>query len=328
MRDSKDMLSVGDCIATMNSKQYADSFTNQYGMVDFNKDGTRPWGMRYKVSDQKFGVLAGKSLNPLIYRGENKEYSDFLPSAKRSYTKTDHIKKEKFLSVYQETPYYQYGITYTDNFGYHMEMDLEAVAQHYGFKTVYLDITRQRDVAEFFAYTYYDNGKYYPITDFTQYSPCIYTADLHDIYDQKPSSLKLISGQIALRPCRQFAMAINLAGNFGCKHLFEREILPKNPNRSKEIYERLHTYLFPKKDILSDIANAILMEDKIDENTKFKFVMDVNGKNERRYNSINSVTVTDNALDFQIKSEMQENIEKIFQPMLESTAYRGCARSL
>ncbi len=323
----KDMMSFENCILTMNPKQYADSPINQYGMVDFNKDGTRPWGMCYKISNQKFGVLAGKSLNPLIYRGENKEYPDFLPSAKRGcHEKSDYIKKEKFLAVYKETPYYQYGMTYINDFGYHMEIDLEAIAQHYGFKTDYLDITRSRTIAEFFAYTYYDNGKYYPITDFTQYSPCIYTADLHDIYKQSPSSLKLISGQIALRPCRQFAMAIS--EGFDCKPLFQKELLPQNPNRAREIYERLNTYLFPYGDILGAIADAILMENNIDENTKFEFIMDVNGKIERRFNTANSNTATGNTLDSNIQRELQSNIEKIFQPMLRSTAYRGCARSL
>ncbi len=133
MGDNRDMMSFDDCILTMNPKQYADSPINQYGMVDFNKDGTRPWGVCYKISNQKFGVLAGKSLNPLIYRGEHKEYDHFVPSAKRGCReKLDFIKKEKFLSVYKETPYYQYGMTYINDFGYHMEIDLEAIAQQFG----------------------------------------------------------------------------------------------------------------------------------------------------------------------------------------------------
>lgn len=227
--DCKDMMSFEEFILTMNPKEYADVPVNQYGMTDFSIDGRSPWLVRYKVSNEKFGVLAGKNLNPLIFRGENKEYKYFLPSAKRGpYTKSDHIKKEKFLSVYKETPYYKYGMSYTDNFGYHMEIDLEAVAQHYGFKTNYLDVTRSRDVAEFFAYTYYDKGEYHPITDFTKYTPCIYTADLHDIYKQRPSSLKLISGQIALRPCTQFAMAVDVEDDFDCKLLFQKEMLPKD----------------------------------------------------------------------------------------------------
>lgn len=73
----KDMLSFEDCIFTMNPKEYADCPIYQYGMVDFNEDGKSPCGMRYKVSDNKFGVLAGKSLNPLIFRGENMEYEHF-----------------------------------------------------------------------------------------------------------------------------------------------------------------------------------------------------------------------------------------------------------
>lgn len=76
------------------------------------------------------------------------------------------------------------------------------------------------------------------------------------------------------------------------------------------------------------INDAILIENNIDENTKFEFVMDVNGKIERKYNQVNSSTDTDNVLDLKIKSEMQRNIEKIFQPMLENTAYRGCAKNI
>lgn len=52
-------------------------------------------------------------------------------------------------------------------YGNKFEFDLEALAQHYNFKTNYLDVTRDREVVEFFAYTYIDdNGKYQPRTDF------------------------------------------------------------------------------------------------------------------------------------------------------------------
>ncbi len=325
--ENKDMMSFKDCIATMNPAYYADAPVNCYGMVDLNKDGTRPWGMRYKVSEHKFGVLAGRSLNPLIYRGENKEYEHFLPSVRRGeYIDSDRIRKEQFLSVYKETPYYQYGKNYTDSFGYHMELDLEAVAQHYGFKTDYLDITRLREVAEFFAYTYCDKEGYHPITDFTEYCPCVYTADLHDIYNYNPHSLKMISGQIALRPCVQGAMAI--IQSYDCKSLFHKEILPRDPHRSREIFERRHTYLFPNQDVLSEIANTILMEDKIDYSTRLYFVMGGDGKIDRSYNKSTSNNETRDSLDLKIKKIMKDDVEMIFRPLLAETGHRECTRSL
>ena len=255
----KDLMSFQDCVYLMNPREYADAPVNSVGITDFNPDGKMPWGMRYKISDQEFGILAGKSLNPFIYRGENKEYKRFTPSSQRgSYTILDMKIKDMFKELYRDTLYYKFANSCKDSFGYSMQVDFEAIAQHYGFKTNYVDITRIRDVAEFFAYTYYDHGTYYPITDFSEYCPCLYTADLHDFYREKLNSIKLISGQIALRPCSQRAMAIDNFDGYDCKSLFKKEILPKDKKIAEEIYERNYNLLFPEGDILKEIADMLL----------------------------------------------------------------------
>lgn len=292
----KDMMSFEECVSLMNKKKYPDAPVNEYGMTDFNKEGKRPWGVRYKISYQEFGILAGKSLNPLIYRGENKEYKYFIPSAKRGiYSALDKKKLEIFLSIYKKTPYYKLGESYRDIFNYKMKLDLEAIAQHYGFKTNYIDITRLREIAEFFAYTYYDKDGYHPITDFTEYTPCLYIADLHDVYKEKLEAIKLISGQIALRPCNQAAMAIDICDYEDCKKIFQKEILPKDKNKAKEVYEKNCKKLFSSDDALGNIAELI---------------------------HAGNISDSSKLLNDKIIEEMKEHVESYFLPLLNQTNCR------
>jgi hypothetical protein len=80
-------------------------------------------------------------------------------------------------------------------YGNKFEFDLEALAQHYNFKTNYLDVTRDIEVAEFFAYTYIDDtGKYQPITNFdsNNYKLHLYRVNIYDVMRYKPNLLKIV----------------------------------------------------------------------------------------------------------------------------------------
>lgn len=145
----------------LNETLYPNSSVNRDGVRDTDRNGKRPWGIFFKEDEQHFGIWPGKSLNPYIYRGENKHYDDFIPSIQRGnyinypYDKcVDVIKKYEFIRIFKQSPYYHFG-NKIQAFNLHMKFDFEAIGQHYSFPTNYIDITRRKSIAYFFAYTYY-----------------------------------------------------------------------------------------------------------------------------------------------------------------------------
>ena len=130
-----------------------------------------------------------------------------------------------------------------------LDIDAEAIAQHYGFASNYLDLTRDENVAKFFAYTYEDKetGGYKLIENFEQYSPTLYKANIIDIY--KKYGCEPIGFQPFLRPIKQWALAVNLGANYkGAKGLFERYKLT-DTEEAKRIFDYFKggELLFPKE---------------------------------------------------------------------------------
>ena len=151
---------------------------------------------------------------------------------------------------------------------YNFEFDLDAIAQHYEFKTNYLDITMNREVAEFFAYTYVDNnGEYKPITDFKKYHPIIYRAGLDELIRYSPDKIKIVGFQAVLRPLLQQAMAIKIEEQNDNlkKQFFKVEELEQSSKKANEVYNKFHGgYDLLKPDAMNTLkeqlnfANAFL----------------------------------------------------------------------
>ena len=111
--------------------------------------------------DHKLGIYIGRQTNPYIYRGENKLYRKFTPSAQRNKQKTDTdkckqcvnwIKKQEFIEFFKSTPYFN-RIEGFSVYDFLFHFDFEALAQHYEFISNYIDITTYLHIAMFFAYT-------------------------------------------------------------------------------------------------------------------------------------------------------------------------------
>ncbi len=97
-------------------------------------------------------------MNSTIYylEGKIKNYPTFSPSFKRiKKTKepikhcTEWIKKEEFKELFTRTPYFERLPKEIGCMGLDFDFDLEALAQHYEFKTNYLDITKNFTIALF-----------------------------------------------------------------------------------------------------------------------------------------------------------------------------------
>ena len=250
-----------------------------YALSDINTWGGYTDPNRYDVffinnNPNEFGVIIGHEFSPFIYRGQTHN-KPFVPTANRFrfWKKEDKInkciawvKKQEFIQLFKDTPYY----ARCQNFevlNCKFRFDMEAIAQHYGFISNYLDITRDLFVALFFAYTYVDeNGQYKPIDNFRKYKPILFVGNLKKIFSKYPNCLKIIGFQALLRPCVQKAMAIEILKKEKIKPLFEKIKLPKSYAIACEIFKRANGGLniFPKNDIIYHCAKQIKERKSLD----------------------------------------------------------------
>ncbi len=253
-QDNQDMflLSSRDYIGLLNDDDTAYSLINKNGLITT----ADVQGTFVSTSDGVFTIAAGNEFNPLVYRGQNKDY-DFIPSSKRYELSNgeerirhaiDWIKKKEFLTLFVTTPYSKR----IENFKVldcNYKFDLEAVAQNYNFVSDYLDMTRNLMAAYFFAYTYVDakTGKIVPVEDFSEYSPTLYIANIAKLYEYAPEAVQSIGMQALLRPKTQFTMSLNVGENFDIKSLFKKVELPKNPAVSRNLFAQFRggEMLFP-----------------------------------------------------------------------------------
>lgn len=219
----------------------------------------------------KFGILlGGRESQSIVFRGQNKIYEKFIPSAKRLQVETDkcieYIKKQEFLDLFKRTPYYSRCRKFRV-LDCVYDFDFEALAQHYGFISDYIDITRNLNIALFFAYCKYNgDGLYEPILDFSGYDPVLYVSNVYWIHKDSLGKIKIIGFQAALRPLKQCAMALDVRNDddfikyFNCYHL------PKDPEISNYIYNTMNggKFIFPD-DIVSKLAKNVMENKQLQE---------------------------------------------------------------
>lgn len=253
------------------SIDYAESFITPHNLVASPQGQFS--GTYIKTGKETFGILLGEEFNPFLYRGENKKYSDFVPSAQRYNTSDadaevkrciDWIKKQEFFELFKKSPYYSRCKKFSV-LDCLYDFDLEAVAQHYGFVTNYIDVTKDLFTALFFAYTYIDADGYHPITDFESYCPMLYTANMQTFTDAVLDQIKIIGFQSVLRPFKQTAMALDVSAK-GVKQFFTAWELPKDYEVSSAVYEHFFKGkdLFPDE-IISYYAQHVLQDSVLDE---------------------------------------------------------------
>lgn len=111
-------------------------------------------GTFVKIASGKWGVLLGDEFQPQVYRGQNKDFPSFSSSFARLENDFSRmiawIQRKEFKSFFIKTPYY----TRCREFSVldcKYDFDFEAIFQHYGFKSSYIDITKDLFVALFFC---------------------------------------------------------------------------------------------------------------------------------------------------------------------------------
>jgi len=224
---------------------------SQCGCINQMRGGKILDGSYVKTSPDKFKIFMNPSgFSSYVYRGENERYEHFTPSVYRA-SRSEIAEGERFIRALKKSPIYDFFSSQPVKFGddeLSFDIDPTAIAQHYGFPTSYLDLTRDEDVARFFAYTYKDEitGERKPIRDFIKYRPSLYRAHIVDIY--KMYGCEPIGFQPFLRPIRQWALAVNLGDDYtGVKSLFEEIELEHSAETALAIWKKFHggKTLFP-----------------------------------------------------------------------------------
>ena len=232
-------------------KKFIDMLNDEYSTeVPINKNGnlTTPdiKGSFVRLNNNQLGIILGGEFNPVVYRGLNNDLC-FMPTSKRYELfdgnerirhSIEWMKKREFLKLISETAY----TLKTGEFNIgecKYKIDSEAVAKLYNFVSDDIDITRNILVAYFYAYTYVDTIKnqVMPITDFSKYSPTLYTGSLKKLYHNTPDAIGDMSFQPFVRAKVQQSMSIKTVDNFEqIKNQFIKIDLPKSPKIAEYIY--------------------------------------------------------------------------------------------
>jgi len=320
---------IFEYVNSLNEPPYAISHVNSWGCYTNSNQFA---GTYVANSENTFGVILGHEFNPFIYRGENKEYDNFVPSALRyNFSNAgiqlkhcvDFVKKQEFIELFKKTPYYARCENFTV-LNCKFRFDLEAIAQHYEFISNYLDITKDFLTALFFAYTFTENGIYYPITDFNKYTPTLYIGNLKTIYEKEPDNLKIIGFQSLLRPYLQRAMAIEIKKEDTIKPLFEKIILPQSPAISQEIFSLFNNgdKLFPK-DYITKASKEIKANKALQEEFFIKYCtkFDLNIDETQKQLELQGYSITKASWDIpeQAKYMINREIDDNIIPFLDSS---------
>jgi hypothetical protein len=163
-----------------------------------------------ETSPGRFRFTSGPEFSPRIYRGQTQFHDVCKPSLYR---------REAVEAMFWVTKTIELGEVLWQHPGvsdllqliledHKFDFNLEAIAQHYGYPTVFLDFSRSKDVAMFFATCVWDK-------EARRYSPLssgravLYTADLRAlIFDPNRKGVLPLGFEPLPRPEVQLAMSV------------------------------------------------------------------------------------------------------------------------
>jgi hypothetical protein len=220
------------------------------GELEFERvHGTRG-GMKIVPSADRAGFL---------YRGQNQRWQPCVPSVYRSakgdeeHSRLDflmsRIRIAEFEALLQGHPLIQYALQE------HIELDYDALAQHYEIPTFWLDLTSSIDVACFFAVARRGAGR--------EWLPCdkgtgvVYRVRWRDFVEPR-RYFTSISHSPASRPGRQhaWAMGLNRGVDFDQAEFVEALEFRHSRSHAQQIIAAHAVRLYPH-DSLADIADIL-----------------------------------------------------------------------
>jgi hypothetical protein len=188
------------------ASQASDLHVNQFGMHT-------EIGIVLPVETRpgRFRLMPGPEFSSRLYRGQNRRYSPCLPSLQRLpfIDQAFWVVKVFELNAVLYNHPACVGMFHWKLEGLTFDFNMRTVAQHYGYPTDYLDFSRSRDVAMFFATCAFDShsGSYMPLPSG---EGVIYTADLQQMLLQPLTRVLPLGIEALPRPEAQSALALPL----------------------------------------------------------------------------------------------------------------------
>lgn len=210
--------------------------------------------MAVRTSERHFRFMPGPEFSPRLYRGETAFHSICVPTMfRQGVSNVDRcfaIGKWVELSTLIDHHPATHDLKESRIGDLSFDLNIEAVAQHYGFKTGLMDFSRSRDVAMFFATCRYD-----PITE--AYGPMhegtavLYTADLKRLIEHRKARASFLP--LGLEPLprpeaqRALAVRLNPGENLNDMPWVAHEAVEITPELSQHYFDMFDggTKLFP-----------------------------------------------------------------------------------
>lgn len=217
------------------------SWINDWGAVtDTGVDLLLP----VKISDTHFRFMPGPEFSPRLYRGETEFHSICAPTMFRpgisSVDRFFAIGKGIELSTLMDHHPATNDLKESRIGDLSFSLNIEAIAQHYGFKTGLMDFSRSRNVAMFFATCRHDpaTGSYAPLQEG---AAVLYTADLKQLINQRKGSAAFLP--LGLEPLprpeaqRALAVRLNPGENLNVMPWVTREAIDITPELSQHYFD-------------------------------------------------------------------------------------------
>lgn len=223
--------------------------TNHYGAVT---DSSHNSVLAVRTFERGYSLMPGPEFSPRLYRGQNKYYDTCIPSAFRFNRGIDMIFwRAKLIEVFEVIVQHP---AFISLFNYRIEglifdIDFEGLAQHYGYPTTFMDFSRSKDIAMFFATCSYceKSDTYQPMKSG---SAALYTIDFKGLINCNSSTVQPLGLQPLPRPEAQQSLAVRMSGSGNLNNMpwarHEKiEITPQLSHKYYDIFEG-GAKLFPK----------------------------------------------------------------------------------
>lgn len=294
-----------------------DTLMNHFGChTTPQKDALFP----LKVSDKEILLLPAPEFSPFLYRGENSNNRPICKPTLFRNLKVEEkliliLKKYEFLHAIKNHPLTKefknrYFLTkyYPIFSNYKLKLDYEAIAQHYGFITNHLDLTRDKDVAMFFLTSKYitKEKRYIPISDSTK-KGILYTYDFKFGIIQGEHSINPIGFQPFSRPDKQkaFSIIFNKNVDFNSFDFVQKEEYELSKDFCEKYYEMFEggSKLFPIDEV-SEISQIIQDSDYISKDSIELYSMNLKipQKSIIKILKQKNISITDNKYSFNVHS--------------------------
>lgn len=264
------------------------------------------------------------------YRGESDYHKECFPSLyRKKMTNADifieRVKRcemERMMLEYPITNLFANSIQARDPSGhwhqFHFRVGFDGMAQHYGIKTEFMDMTLDPWIAAFFAATTYDfaTDSYSAITDTDKHPYGVfYLYNEMPIPFVKSQRIDVVGMQPLSRPGRQLAYVFKMKPKENFNLLVSKTFFRHDATINKEIVSRVNAgnRLFPKELLSNRIRNEIVTANEFSmwayNEAKRRYATNVNEDILKQYLEMKHIVISNKAKSWFSEAEKERAID-------------------